>query len=78
MTENKTTITTKLVNCICPIFRFATQTELSFDAIFLPFHWLKAHHLTWLPTNNGLLMRIVVQLRLAANNILLMRKRNHP
>ena len=31
---------------------------------------------TW-PTNNGLLMRNVAQLCLAANNILLIRKRNH-
>ena len=44
---------------------------------FLPFHWPKAQQVTckWLPTNNGLLMRNVVQLCLAANNILLMRKR---
>ena len=43
--------------------------------IFLSFHWARAHHVTykWLATNNGLLMRIVVQLYLAANNILLIR-----
>ena len=30
-----------------------------------------------MPTNNGLLMRNVIQLCLVANNILLMRKGNH-
>ena len=51
--------------------------------IFLPFHWPKAHQVTCkqLPTNNGLLMRNVIQLCLAkclaANNILLMRKRHY-
>ena len=46
--------------------------------IFLPFHWPGAHHVTCkeLPSNNGLLLRKVVQLCLAAINILLMRKRN--
>ena len=46
---------------------------------FLPFHWPRAHHVTCkiLPTNNGLLMRNVVQLSLAANDILLLRKWNH-
>ena len=46
--------------------------------IVRPFHWPEAHHVTCkeLPTNNGLLLRNVVQLCLAANNILLMRKRN--
>ena len=46
--------------------------------IFLPFHWLRTRHVTCkkLLTNNGLLMRNVVQLCLAANNILLMRKWN--
>ena len=31
---------------------------------FFPFHWLRAHHMTCkqLPTNNGLLMRNVIQL----------------
>ena len=45
--------------------------------IFLPIHWPKAHHVTL--TNNGLLMGNVVQLCLAANNILLIdiRNRNH-
>ena len=40
----------------------------------LPFHWPGAHHVTskLLPTNNGLLMRKVIQLFLAENNILLM------
>ena len=44
--------------------------------ICLPFHWTRALHVTCkrLPTNYGLLMRNVVQLCLAANNILLMRK----
>ena len=44
--------------------------------MFLPFHWQRAHHLTFeqLPTNNGLLIRIVVQLGLAANNSLLICK----
>ena len=39
-----------------------------------PFLWLGAHHVTskLLLTNNGLLMRKVIQLFLAANNILLM------
>ena len=43
---------------------------------FLPFHWQRAHHLTFeqLPTNNGLPIRIVVQLGLAANNSLLICK----
>ena len=46
--------------------------------IFLSFHWPRAHHKTCklLPTNNGLLMHNAVQLCLAANNILLMRKGN--
>ena len=41
--------------------------------IFLPFHWLRAHHVTckYLPTNDGLLLCNVIQLCLAANNILL-------
>ena len=45
---------------------------------FPSFHWPKTHHVTckYLPTNNGLLMRNAVQLCLAANNILLMRKGN--
>ena len=32
----------------------------------MPFHWPRAHHVTckWLPTNNGLLMRNVVQLEI--------------
>ena len=49
---------------------------LSLDQIFLPFHWPRAHHMTCkeLSTNNGLLMRNVVRLCLAASNILLMRK----
>ena len=48
--------------------------------IFLPFYWPRAHHVTCkeLPTNDGLLRRnVVFQLCLAANNILLMRKRNY-
>ena len=48
--------------------------------IFLPFYWPRAHHVTCkeLSTNNGLLMcNVVFQLCLAANNILLMRKRNY-
>ena len=42
--------------------------------IFLPFPWLRAHHETckYLPTNDGLLLRNVIELCLAANNILLM------
>ena len=46
--------------------------------IFLSFHWPRVHHVTYklLPTNNGLLMRNAVQLCLAANNILHMRKGN--
>ena len=49
---------------------------LSLDQIFLPFHRPRAHHMTCkkLSTNNGLLMRNVVRLCLAASNILLMRK----
>ena len=45
----------------------------------LPFYWLKVHHVTCkeLTSNNGLLMGNVVQLCLAANNILLMHKYNH-
>ena len=44
--------------------------------MFLPFHWPRAHHVTYkyLLTNNGVFMRNVVQLFLAANTILLMRK----
>ena len=44
--------------------------------MFLSFHWPRAHHVTCkqLPTNNGVLMRNVVRLFLAANTILLMRK----
>ena len=32
----------------------------------MPFHWPRAHHVTckWLPTNNGLLMRNVIQLEI--------------
>ena len=46
--------------------------------IFLSFHWPRAHHVTCkkLPTNNGLLMRNAVQLCLAANYIVHMRKGN--
>ena len=42
--------------------------------ISLPFHWPRAHHVTYklLPTNNGPLMHKVVHLLLAANNILLL------
>ena len=44
--------------------------------ICLRFHWTRALYVTCksMPTNYGLLMRNVVQLCLAANNILLMRK----
>ena len=52
----------------------STKRETTLDRPFLPFHWPRAHHL---PANNGLFMRNVVQLCLAANNILLVRKRNH-
>ena len=48
--------------------------------IFLPFHWPRAPYMSCklkLPTNNGVLMRNVVQLFLAANTILLMCKWNH-
>ena len=47
--------------------------------MFLPFHWPRAHHVTCkqLPTNNGVLIRNAVQLCLAANNILHMRKGNN-
>ena len=47
--------------------------------IFLPFYWPRAHNGTckWLPSNNSLLMRNDVQLCLATNDILLMRKWNH-
>ena len=47
--------------------------------IFPSFRWPKVHQVTCklLSTNNGLLMRNVVQLCLAANNTLVMRKRNH-
>ena len=44
--------------------------------IFLPLHWLTAHHVTCqkLPTNNGVLTHNVIELFLAENTILLMRK----
>ena len=65
----------------CCIFLSEQQFEVSFNnsprQIFLPFHWLRSHHVTWkkkLPTKNSLLIRNVLQLSLAANNILLMRK----
>ena len=47
--------------------------------IFLPFYWPRAHNGTckWLPSNNSLIMRNDVQLCLATNDILLMRKWNH-
>ena len=43
-----------------------------------PFHWPRAHHVTskQLPTNNGLLIRNVVQMCLAANNIVLFLRKN--
>ena len=49
---------------------------LSFDANFSSFSLVKSppRDLQKLPTNNGLLMRNVVQLCLAANNFPLMRK----
>ena len=58
------------------------NTSYSSRQIFLSFHWLRAHHMTWklLPTNalcNVLLRCNVVQLSLAANNILLLGKRHH-
>ena len=44
--------------------------------LLLVFHCPRAHHVTckYLPTNNGLLKRNVVQLYFAANNLLLRRK----
>ena len=51
---------------------------LSFDASSsFFFHYPRAHHVTciYLPTNNGLLKRNVVQLCFAANNLLLIRKK---
>ena len=47
--------------------------------VFLPFHWPCAHNVTckYLPTNNGLLERNIVQLCLGTNYILLLRKWNH-
>ena len=52
---------------------------LSFDADCSSFSLAESHHVTCkkLPTNNGLPMHNVLQLCFAANNILLMRKRNH-
>ena len=43
-----------------------------------PFHWPRAHHVTCkqLHTNNGVLIRNVVQMCLAANNILLFLRKN--
>ena len=79
-------------SCIMATWRFGLQapliasnnknTSYSSRQIFLSFHWLRAHHMTWklLPTNalcNVLLRCNVVQLSLAANNILLLGKRNH-
>ena len=40
--------------------------------IFLPFHWTRGQHVSykWLPTNDGLLMRNVVQLCLTACSLI--------
>ena len=57
----------------------SNQWLLSFDANFSSFSLAESppRHLQKLPTNNSLLMRNVIQLCLAANNILFMRKRKH-
>ena len=58
------------------------NTSYHLKQTFFSFHWLRTHHVTckWLPTNklcNLLLMCNVIQLSVAAKNILLLGKINH-
>ena len=58
-------------------YKFARTAIIIRCKFFFFFHYPRAHHVTciYLPTNNGLLKRNVVQLCFAANNLLLIRKK---
>ena len=61
-----------VVTCICMVCHTCIQCNSSFNANFCSFSLVESP-----PTNSGLLMHNVLQVCLAANNILLMHKWNH-